>query len=189
MCGLGFSNVTAIVPSHRKRKEELETVLRHLEMNGFKDIIVAEGEHMILNRYDAIQKAKNEIIYTQDDDCIISNIKQLVDLYDENKIVCNAKFDRMVYYNRLCEGKIALIGYGAIFNSSLIGHMYEYINKFGEDEILYREADRIFTWLNDKELIIADGYIQDFPCANTGMSTERDHYTSLYIAMDRLQQL
>jgi len=189
MCGLGISKVSVVIPTDGKRVVELESVVSHLESLGFKDIILAKGKKRMMNRYDACKKAKNDIIYTQDDDCIIGNVPELIKAYDEDKIVCNVKLERMVYYERMCAGKIALVGYGAVFHKDMLKVFKQYTNYFEEDEVLHREADRVFTWLNRKELVLADKFIKDFPVAYEGMSMDNDHFPSMYIMIDRLKQL
>lgn len=189
MFGPGISNVSVVIPTDGKRVKELDAVRAHLELLGFKDIILATGDRKMMNRYDACKKAKNDIIYTQDDDCIIENIPELLKKYDEDLIVCNTKLERMVYYERICSGKIALVGYGAVFHKDLLKAFKQYTSYFEEDDTLYREADRVFTWLNLKELVLADRYIKDFPVAMEGMSMDTEHFPSMYIMIDRLKQL
>lgn len=181
-------DISVVIPSLGKRKEELEKVLEHLKSLGFEDIIVV-NEKQMLGRYLATYKAKNEVIYTQDDDLIVENIPQLIEKYNEDKVVCNIKLERMVWYNNLCEGKIALVGYGAIFNRKLVHNMNRYLESYPDDSMFEREADRIFTFLNDKELVIADGSIKDFPSAMQGMSNTGEHFASLYKVLDNLLHL
>lgn len=188
MSGLGTSNISVVIPSLGKRKEELEKVLEHLKSLGFEDIIVV-NEKQMLGRYLATYRAKNEVIYTQDDDVIVENIPQLIEKYDEDKIICNAKIGRVFWYNQLCEGKIALVGYGSIFNRKLVHNMNRYLEKHPDDSMFEREADRIFTFLNDKELVIADEFIKDFPSAMDGISNKDGHYESLYKVLDNLLHL
>lgn len=186
--GLGTSNISVIIPSLGKRKEELEKVLEHLRSLGFEDIIIV-NEKQMLGRYLATYRAKNEIIYTQDDDLIVENIPELISRFDDDKIVCNTKLERMVWYNQLCEGKIALVGYGAIFNRKLVHNINRYLESYPDDSLFEREADRVFTFLNDKELVIADEYIKDFPSAMEGMSNSDGHFQSLYKILDNLLHL
>lgn len=186
--GPGISDISVVVPSNGERQEELKQVIKNLEDFGFKDIIIATGNKLMMNRYEAALKAKNDIIYTQDDDCVILNIDDIVNAYNPDKIIANIKLAHINHYANYADGKIALVGWGAIFNKKLI-NFDKYLARFPEDEFLYREADRVFTWLNDFDVIIADGSIKDFPSAVGGMSVTPEHFPSMVKMVERLRTL
>lgn len=188
MSGLGTSNISVVIPTKGKRLMELMKIRKHLEDFGFEDIIIAEDdERMLMTRYDATEIAKNDIIYTQDDDCIVNNIQEIIDNYEPNTIVANSKIERINYYQRKCDGKICLVGYGAIFDRKLCDNMVEYFQRFGTDELSLREADRIFTWFNRKKLVIAD--IDEYPSSMNGLSNKDGHEQILDIIIGRLKMV
>ena len=187
--GLGISDVSVVIPTNHQREAELQNVVTHLKSLGFEDIILAEGSKRMYNRYEAVWGAKNEVIYTQDDDCIISNIKELLGAYRPDRITANSKMERMLWYEDLYAGRVCLVGYGAIFHRDLVKNMNKYLDEHGEDHLFYREADRVFTWLNEKKIIVADKSIKDFPAAFGGLSFEPDHWKSMDVMIRRLKNL
>jgi hypothetical protein len=66
-----------------------------------------------------------------------------------------------------------LIGYGAVFDKSLMDKMEDFRIKLGDDDLFNREADRIFTWLNKCRLV--DGDIKNFQSSMHGMSSHSEH--------------
>ena len=186
--GLGTSEVSVIIPTNDNRKEELKKVIEYLKGFGFEDIIIARGERRMMNRYDAVKQAKNDIIYTQDDDCLIHNIPMLLEAYRKDRVIANIKLGHLQQYSQIGDGKIFLVGWGAIFHKDAV-NFERYLTKYPEDDITLREADRLFTWLNDVEVMVADGYIEDFPSAWNGMGLERNHYPSLFEMADRVKTL
>jgi len=175
----------AIIPTRGERKDELLQIMQHLRQFDFEKILIVQDDgKKLYNRY--IQDA--EIIYTQDDDCLIWNIRELIDLYDPDKIVANCKPAFQKKYDHLSDGKICLVGYGSVFNRKLADQAFaRYKVKYSEDNLMYREADRIFTWLNDKKLIVGD--IEDFPSAWTGMSHTEEHEQTLREIITRLKNV
>jgi hypothetical protein len=57
-------------------------------------------------------------------------------------------------------GRITLVGFGAIFDSSLI----QVLDGWEQDEFFLREADRVFTALNPHVTVFPE--IQILPCAS-----------------------
>ena len=188
MSGPGFSEISAVVPSGGKRPDELANVVAHLKSLGFGEVLVGNKGHRMMNRYDTILEAKFDIIYTQDDDCIIHNINELVGLYKPERIIANIKQAHLNSYDIISGGKLILVGWGAVFHKSLVDFS-KYLAKFPEDELFYREADRIFTWLNPHEVLVSDTKIQDFPSAYGGMSVEDEHFNTMLEAIKNLKQL
>ncbi len=100
-----------------------------------------------LGRFMAIQAARNKLVYVQDDDCIPSkqSIEQLIRLMGDNKFDF-ANNLRLSHYNRIgCAQH--LVGWGGILRKSEFGIEEiagEYKRVFGEDELLYRQADDLF---------------------------------------------
>jgi hypothetical protein len=169
-------NISVVIPTNGDR--DLTEIIEHLKKEGFEDInIVKNDNDSLYERYSRAKTAKFDTIYTQDDDCIISNIKTLVNEYC-GELTCNGKRDNIKFYKNKCE-KISLVGWGAIFDRKHIKVLDEFLEKVGDNDLTRREADRIFTYLNEKQVIVADEYIKDLPCAFTGMSSKQEHWESL----------
>jgi hypothetical protein len=138
--------VTAILVSW-KRPEELSEVIKNLHQYDFIDEIIVEINRPNDNKYCyrrwlASTRAKNDTIYVQDDDCIISNLKQLYEAYTASQCVIGVKPER---YNEYFEQKSAMTGWGTILDRRWID-LQPYIDKYGVDDVLIRESDRILTY-------------------------------------------
>lgn len=112
-------------------------ILKSLE--GFGEILIGDGKFGPYARYDeAVAKAKFDIIYTQDDDCLV-NIDALLELWN-GSFVANVMPDRL----EPCFNHNTLIGWGALFKKELaLTALDRYAQKYGKDYLYCREADRI----------------------------------------------
>lgn len=174
-----------------KRHKELDKIMAHLEGFPFIDEIRVwdntRGENVInYGRYLAAMDARNETIYTQDDDCIIENVEELFSAYDAHggKVLVNGmKRERMAFYR----GQDSMMGWGGFFERSWIACLEHYVNKYGFDHVFYRETDRIFTSLVrvKRQTMVAD--VKDFPSAMAGhsLSLQSDHETMKALAIYR----
>lgn len=118
-------------------------ILDRLESGFFDEIITIINCPSVYHRYLYAKKAKNEIIYVQDSDCLV-NYQNLFKRYDG--LITNTMtlpFQRQ-YETMGC----TLVGWGCYFPKNMIDAFDKYISVYGEDEHLFREADRIFTYLN-----------------------------------------
>ena len=141
--------VTAILLKW-KREKELDIIIAHLKKIPFiSEIKIHDNRKDNLftyGRYIAARTAINSIIYTQDDDCVVKNIRALFDQYDGTQIVNAMKPLHMQQYS----GKETLLGWGSFFQKEWIQVFDTWINTYGQDYLLYRGADRIFTTLVGK---------------------------------------
>lgn len=137
---LSLADVTAVLIT------KLPEYPKEILMQGFGEIIIRTNCPNILERYVQAGKAKNDIIYVQDDDCIV-DYKELFKHY--NGRITNAMVGRAKYYHDVSEGRITLVGWGAFFPKSMLDSLQTYIDRYGmDDPHIMRETDRIFTWLN-----------------------------------------
>jgi hypothetical protein len=97
----------------------------------------------VYKRYELAKQVKNDIIYVQDDDCLV-NYQNLFKHYDGRITNTMTLPFKQKYDDMGC----TLVGWGAYFPKSMLSVFDKYIEKYGMDEHLYREADRIFTYLN-----------------------------------------
>lgn len=129
-----------------KRITEIESIKREIEkVKEIDEIIIWDNtiiNMMAFGRYLAALQAKNNIIYTQDDDCFVNNIKELINNYDGENIINNLNITHLEYQSKTNH---TLVGWGSIFDKSWINVFNEYIDCYGIDNLLLREADRIFT--------------------------------------------
>jgi len=147
-----------------KRIEEIKLIVKELEKypDLINEIIIWDNsaENMCgYGRYLGALKAKNDIIYTQDDDCIVKNIRELFSRFDNTIIVNNMTPHHIKKHRR---ANHTLPGWGMIFNKSWIKCLDKYIEIYGVDELFIRDTGRIFTGLyGEWESIV--GKIKNLP--------------------------
>lgn len=166
-----------------REKEYPREVLKTLE-GKFDEILIETECPSIHRRYELALKARNELVYVQDDDCTIDPEK-LFKAY--NGQITNALTSH--HLERYKNKGITLIGFGAFFPKSMIDFS-KYLDKFPADDLFLSQADRVFTYLNkpfNSQLIT----INHLPSA-TGpgrMSTSSDHWSNLERITWRLNTL
>ena len=126
-----------------KGPEYPQIVMERLTLGFFDEIIVETNCPSIYRRYELAEKAKNEIIYVQDSDCLV-NYQSLFKHY--NGRITNTL--TLPFQKRYDDMGCTLVGWGTFFDKSMLSVFDKYIAKYGEDEHLLREADRVFTYLN-----------------------------------------
>jgi len=185
-----MQKVTAVLLRWNRHKE-LDKIVAHLEKFPFFDEIKiwdnTRGENVInYGRYLAAMDARNETIYTQDDDCIIENVEELYDNYvahESRRIVNGMKKERIALYR----GRDSMMGWGGFFERSWISCLELYVEKYGFDRVFYRETDRIFTSLVKVPRVTMIADVKDFPSAMAGysLSLQAEHETSKALAIYR----
>lgn len=150
-----------------QRKNELNKIVSHLKKypHLIDEIIIWDNRNQNMcgyGRYLGAIEAKNDIIYTQDDDCLIYNIDELFSLFNNTCIVNNMKKNHLKIYKKLNH---TLPGWGMIFNKNWIKCLNNYIRIYGIDDIFLRDTGRLFTGLFGNWHSIL-GEIEDFESAN-----------------------
>lgn len=177
---LDRSQVSACLVS---RKPIDPRILKSLE--GFGEILVGDGSTGPHARYDdAIAKAKFDIIYTQDDDCLV-DIDALLALWNGN-FVTNVRPER----SEPRFENTTLTGWGSLYRKDLVQPTLDrYIQKYGMDALYCREADRIFSGLNRHPLVCV--HVENLPNAfGADRLTDRpDHLTARAEIKRRLETL
>ena len=114
-------------------------------------VIQSDRNRVTYGRYLAARQAKHDVIYTQDDDCLVHNLAELHETFrlDGSRIVHGLKLGHLIDNPRNLFGSahMALVGWGALFRREWVDTLDAYIERFGEDELLDRKADRIFSVL------------------------------------------
>lgn len=171
--------ISAVIPT--RGDVPMGPIMDHLrEYPEIEEIIIVKGDTPY-NRYGAAARAKNEVIYTQDDDCL-TDIRPLIDGYDPAVIVNSMTPEHAAQY----PGRQTLIGFGAIFNRSLSLKTFasrDYA-RFERDELFYRESDRIFATVNPHKTVFPQ--IEILPCAhNPNRLWKQPDHVSARIAMEQ----
>ncbi len=180
-----------------KRPHDLGLVKAHLfKFPWISEVIVwdnALGPNIInYGRYKGADGAKSEFIYTQDDDCLIENLD---DIYQEfarhggDRLVNGMKPERMNFYG----GEDSLAGWGMFFRQSWSDVLDDYIKRYGEDYIFYRETDRIFTTLLRPIVprITVSAKVRDFASAmdRNALSLQIEHEDCKAEALRRCREI
>jgi hypothetical protein len=116
---------------------------KEIDTSGFDEVIIKTESQHVYQRYLSAAEAKNDIIYVQDDDCIL-DWRELLKHYDGRLTNGITAHHKAAY-----EGTgITLVGWGCFFPKVMLGVFPQYIDRWGVDPMLLREADRVFTYLN-----------------------------------------
>jgi len=106
------------------------------------DNSVEHADLQVYGRYAAIKEAKTNVVYVQDDDCVLprESFLRLQEAYVPGALVTNMPGPFREHYNDSC-----LLGFGAIFDQEL---PFLAFSKLGETpEHFERECDVYFTAL------------------------------------------
>lgn len=159
--------------------EVLESLL-----GKFDEILIETECPSIHRRYQLATKAKNDLIYVQDDDCI-TNVEALFKAY--NGQITNAITQHHLDWYK--DKGVTLVGFGAFFPKNMIDFS-EYLDKYPVDSLFLSQTDRVFTYLNrpfNQQLVT----IKNLPSATESgrMSTKPDHWSNLERILARCHTL
>lgn len=136
---------------------DMTPILNSLE--GFGEVIVwdnSEGEDLaVLGRYRAMENAIHDVIYCQDDDCVLApeSIERLLATYAPGRLAANMPRRFREHYPDSC-----LVGFGAIFDIGLPEHAFERYDRLLTreeklpDATFNRTCDVVFTTLTARRL-------------------------------------
>ena len=182
----------------RKKKPGLEDVTavlitkqaeypKEITLKGFGEVIIKTNSESVYERYLQAARAKNDIIYVQDDDCIV-DYKKLFRRY--NGRITNAMSGRMGFYDKISGGRVTLVGWGAFFPKTMLGSFDAYIRAYGVDSLLLTQADRVFTWLNYPHNVVKmDVKLLESTFQPDRMSADPMHFEYLKQVIEKLKQL
>lgn len=166
-----------------REAEYPEIILERLDLGFFDEILIQAKCPSVYHRYLAAQQAKNEIIYFQDDDAMV-NYQVLFKHY--NGRITNTM--TLPFQKQYEKAGCTLVGWGCYFPKSMLNVFEKYIAKYGVDKHLLREADRIFTYLNQPFNTIIMPHEDLFQTAGR-MSTQSYHFQSAQEAMEKIKNL
>lgn len=102
-----------------------------------------------LARFKAAATTDADLIFTQDDDYLVNNVAELIRLAQEkpDTIVAGLSPGHLKIEGN---GQAAYLnlGWGSCFPRAAISVLDDWVRAYGEDELLERKADRIFTVLH-----------------------------------------
>lgn len=177
-----------------KRQDNIPLIIADLLRYPFISEIIIRDNSKCKNikcyaRYTTAKKAKNDIIYTQDDDCIVHNIQGIYDKFmeDPTKIAYSGIEGYENKIETYGEQQLALLGWGSMFHKSWISVLDRYIEFYGKDDCLFREADRIFTLLQNKHHNFVPGGITHLKGKDDldALCQQSDHITSKKLSIER----
>lgn len=187
-----------------KRPDNLRAIVRHLRTFSFIDDIVIwnnnplvelsidDDRTLVINssvnlvtygRYLASYHAKHDVIYTQDDDWIVRNIDGIHAAYraDPERIVhgLHEVHYRINHGNTYGSAQMSLVGWGAFFRRDWLNVFDAYIAEHGQDDVLFREADRLFSLLLDRRHTSLLAELEELPEANgdCALWRQKEHQT------------
>lgn len=133
------------------------------------ELIVVRGHNGVWERWEAVSRCKNDVIYVQDDDAVV-DVASVISGYQPGFVACNMPPD----HRRDYPDGIALVGWGCVFDNPCVAEpedfepFREYVNNgfaiFPVDDVFRRECDRVFTGLSPLKLI--DVAIRHLPFAH-----------------------
>lgn len=153
------------------------------------DVIVwnnaeAVADLAVYGRYAAIKAATTDIVYVQDDDCVLAyeSFDALAAAYEPGKIAANMPERFRPYYPDSC-----LIGFGAIFDKELPDRAFSRLPSVPNDYL--RTCDVYFTALTERVIIDVPYQDREFASAPNRMWKQGDHVGSRNAALERARAL
>lgn len=163
-----------------------ELILERLDLGFFDEILIIPECPSVYHRYKAAREVKSDIIYIQDDDCMV-NYQVLFKSY--NGRITNTM--TLPFQDKYKASGCTLVGWGAFFPKEMLSVFDRYIEKYGaEDPHLLREADRIFTHLNQPWNTVIQPHEDLKVASDVGrMCYEESHYKSMAEALEKCKAL
>lgn len=184
-----------------KRPDNLGKIITSLHQWDFIDEILIcvnkpEVNEMNYGRYLMADKAKNNLIYTQDDDHIIHNVDDIYRSFLKNpKQISNGGIEdylKVVPDNIYGSSQMAMFGWGTIFNKDWYSErLQKYIDVWGKDYCFYRETDRIFSMLLNKHHVMVPINAEVLPGARgeEALSSQEEHIKYKQLAISRCREI
>lgn len=183
-----------------KRQRNLPKIIESLARWEFiSEIIIRDNSRLdnTINwgRYTSAMKAENDIIFTQDDDCVIDNLGEIYEKFlSEPDKLCHsgiADYEKVIPENIYGTAQMAMVGWGAFFDRRWIPVLDKYLDKYGNDDCFKRETDRIFSILLNKHHNFVLGNISHLEGkdADYALCQQPDHLNYKKLAIERALEL
>ena len=150
----------------------------------------SKGNNII--NYGRYLHGTHDLIYTQDDDCIVHGIENLyasfVTAPDRISYGGTEGLHNVDQQNIRGSAKMCMAGWGSMFSRSWISVLDKYIERYGMDTCFFRETDRIFSLLlNKHHNLVKTVRIEHLEGAvdKNALALEADHWKSKAKAIDR----
>jgi hypothetical protein len=152
----------------------------------FDEVIIEPKCAGVHRRFELALQARNEIVYVQDDDCLI-DIPKLWNHYDGMMTYAITKGHRGIY-DELCGSRACLIGWGCFFPRALAdpARWQPYVDAYGPVPSI--EADRVFTWYAGPRCSVVMP-IRNLARTRAMSRDNRDHYSSRDRILRQLREL
>jgi hypothetical protein len=183
--------ITAVLITY-KRQYNVPFIIKLLEgISEIDEIILCDNSksdnQYCYRRFEMALRAKNDLIYTQDDDVLNFDIPMLVKEHEQ--LTCGAT---EMYINALphppySNTNLALLGFGSLFWKKDIDFSW-YLDKYPKDELFLREADRIFTLLHPSRPKVIRCLIDERDELKHSMSSETRHLQDREEIINRCKQ-
>lgn len=158
-------------------------ILDHVSQFPFGEILILTHSDSPYRKHELFAKAKYDLIYYNDDDCITS-VEKLTAQSNPEMINVAMKSEHFEAYKslRMTMG----LGWGSIFPKSVLVALDRYRRVYGEDELFKRDTEKILTELvfPQNRLVLP---IEDLPSA---MAMDRlwrqpNHWDNMRIIQER----
>lgn len=132
-------------------------------------VIASPSNYVCYGRFLCAAQARNEVIYTQDDDALVLNIEELrrTFLADPERIACALQGPlwgrRASYIHGDCH--VAFLGWGAFLRRSWLSEFFRLPADVRNSDLFRREADKYFTVLLHRRHNVVHGDIKGMPGA------------------------
>ena len=154
----------------------------------FDDVVVWDNSKRqdlkVYGRYRAaVELAKHDVIYVQDDDCLV-DVLRFASAFRRGSVLCNMPEQKRPEY----PGPVQLVGWGGMFEREAMYALDLYLKHFPKDDLFLRECDRVLTGLNKTRL--TDTPFVHLDNAFSGrMGNEQRHLADLYEITRRVESL
>ena len=158
--------VSAVIPT--RGDVDLVPIIKHLNTYPeIQDISTVESDSVFGRFLGVAQKAKHDVIYTQDDD-VITDLRPILDAYEPGIIVNAMSPEHQQHYL----GTQTLIGFCAIFDKKLI----DVLLGWECDPLFLRTCDRVFTALNKHKVVYPKITHMPYATADNRMYRQPQHF-------------
>lgn len=183
-----------------KRQYNLPEIIKSLVKWDFIDEILITDHSksdnlMSYGRYELAKRARNEIVYFQDDDCLIENLDEIYNKFTSSpNSICHSgtkNYENVINDNIYGDSQMALAGWGSFCKKEWFTVLDKYIDKYGKDYCFLRETDRIFSLLRKQKHSFVPGVIEHLRGKDDefAMSMQVEHLKYKNIAIERALEL
>ena len=158
--------VTAVLVQWKRQHYLPEIIESIIKWPFISEILIRDNSKceniMCSARYELAKKAKNDIIYSQDDDCIVRNLDEICEefLKDPTTLTTGGIQGYLDVIDENIYGKkqMGMVGWGSFFKKEWVSVLDKYTKVYGKDKYYLRESDRIFSILLNKrhKILLAD---------------------------------